>query len=351
MGRTRKPEDLWMPLRVYRGKSSYEYRPKGGKTVNLCALDAPQADVWEAYKAATEKPALTVKRLADRYFESRPFTRKPLSTQGEYRDCWDMLAKVWADVDAPRVQPKHVRAWMDKRGEKSEVRANREHSLLSNIFAYGYERGLVKLNPCKGVKKFPEEPRTRYIEDEEYYPYFDLSTPLCQLLMELSYLQGSRGKEVRLIKMADVRDMGVFVQTAKRGKKMIKEFTDRLTDAVEFAKRRREKILAALTERGKASVLSPYLIVNESGQPYTASGIKTMWARNKARIKQEHGISIDWTYHDIKAKGISDYEGNKQVFAGHQNSRTTEIYNRKTAVVATVQSEFRPFASRPNLSE
>jgi hypothetical protein len=71
-----------------------------------------------------------------------------------------------------------------------------------------------------------------------------------------------------------------------------------------------------------------------------------MWAKNRARIKAEHGIEIDWTYHDIKAKGISDYEGNKQQFAGHQNPRTTGIYDRKTAVVATVQSEVRPLANK-----
>lgn len=335
-----------MPARVYRGRSQYEYHPKVGKAVMLCPLTATHQEVWTAFAAATEKPALNVARLADRYFESRTFIRKPASTQKAYRENWKSLEPRWGHVDAVRVQPKHVRKWMDARGEDSEVCANREHSLLSVIFAHAYERGLVSLNPCKGVKKFPEKPRDRYIEDDEYYPFLEKSIPLIQILMEMAYLQGSRGKEVRLIKMQDVRDIGVFIQTAKGGKKMVKEFTDRLIDVVEFAKRRREAILAKMAERGKAAVLSPYLIVTERGQPYTASGIKTWWAKNRKRIKAEHGIAIDWTYHDIKAKGISDYEGNKQAFAGHQKPSTTAIYDRKTAVVATVQSEFRPLAGK-----
>jgi integrase len=342
MGRVRRPEDNWMPTRVYRGRTQYEYHPKSGKAVMLGPLNMEQHEVWAAYAEASKESALTVDKLWARYEASRNFTRRKPSTQTQYTECWNMLEKVWTGVDAARVKPKHVREWMDKRGEKSEVSANREHSVLSNLFAYGYERGLVKLNPCKGVKKFPEKPRTRYIEDAEYLPYLKHSTPLIQVLMELTYLQGSRPGEVRLIRLPDIRDFGVFIQTAKGGKKMIKEFTNRLEDAIALAHRIRSEILNRLTARGEANVLSPYLIVNKFGQPYTARGLKTMWAKNRQRLKEEHGIVIDWTHHDIKAKGISDYEGDKVKFAGHQNPRTTDIYDRRTNVVATVQSELRP---------
>lgn len=52
---------------------------------------------------------------------------------------------------------------LDKRGAKSVTHANREKSFMSRLFRWAYERGMVKLNPCKGVKQFKEVARERYI--------------------------------------------------------------------------------------------------------------------------------------------------------------------------------------------
>lgn len=41
MGRIRK-KDAWLPSRVYRGKSAYEWHPKSGGCVRLCGLGATQ---------------------------------------------------------------------------------------------------------------------------------------------------------------------------------------------------------------------------------------------------------------------------------------------------------------------
>ncbi|MDC9605562.1 integrase, partial [Xenorhabdus griffiniae] len=45
------------------------------------------------------------------------------------------------------------------------------------------------------------------------------------------------------------------------------------------------------------------------------------------------------TFHDLKAKGISDLEGTlaeKQVISGHKNITQTARYNRKIEVVPVV---------------
>jgi len=51
-----------------------------------------------------------------------------------------------------------------------------------------------------------------------------------------------------------------------------------------------------------------------------------------------------YTFHDIKAKSISDYEqGNKQEFAGHKNARMTrETYDRKPTVVNSHNPKSKP---------
>src|SRR3990167_95102 len=342
MGRGRKPEDAWMPLRVYRGKSKYEYKPISGKTIKLCALTAERPEVWAAYAEALKRAVLTVQDLADEYFKSRTFLRKRPKTQAGYRESWKTIAKVFAEVDAKKVQQKHVRAYMDKRGESGEVAANRDISLLHNVFAHAFERSKVKQNPCIGVKKFPEFSREKYIEDDEYYPFLEKSTPLIQLFMELSYLPGSRGQDVRMITLPDLREKGIYIRQGKTGKKQIKEWTPRLQDAVEAAKAMRLEVLKKL----KGKVASQYLIVNKFGQPYSESGLKSVWAANKKRIKLRYDIKIDWTYHDIKAKGISDFDGDKQNFSGHKTARQAGDYDRRTHVVPTIQSDLRPLSRK-----
>lgn len=346
MGRNRKPADRWMPIRVYRGKSKYEFKPPGGGTIALCALDATQAEVWAAYENAVAGSAPTVDNLAREYFRSRDFLRKAPKTRQGYEESWSTLTKVWAGVDATRVRPVHVRKYMDERGKTAEVAANREYSLLRNIFAWAFERGKVKLNPCLGVKKFPEKTREKYIEDDEYYPYLEQSAAVVQVFMEISYLCAARGQDVRMLTIPQLRDDGIFIRQGKTGRKQIKAWTDRLRDAVDLAKRLRAEILSK-----RPGVTSPYLILTRTMTPYTARGLKSLWSNNRKLVRGKvaemagvpvESVKFDWTFHDIKAKGISDFEGDKQAFSGHRSARQMQDYDRKVQLSPTLQSDIRP---------
>ena len=346
MARPRRAEDRWMPTNVYRGKSKYEFHAPGGKVIALCPLDAKQSEVWAAYEQAVAGSAPTVDNLAKQYFQSREFTRRRPKTQEGYQASWVILSKVWTGVDATKVRPVHIRQYMDKRGEKAEVAANREYSLLRNVFAWAFERGRVKMNPCLGVKKFPERPREKYIEDAEYYPFLELSRPVVQVFMEISYLCAARGQDVRTLTMPQLRDDGIFIRQGKTGKKQLKQWTARLRDAVEAAKQLRSVILEQ-----HPGIVSPYLIVTRTATPYTEHGLKTLWAKNKAVVVAELAkraghdpdkAVMDWTYHDIKAKGISDFEGDKQAFSGHKSQRQVQDYDRRTQVAPTLETSVRP---------
>jgi hypothetical protein len=332
MGRPRNKKDRWMPPRVYRGKTQYELHPAKGGSISLCPLDSTEAEVWEAYRGSAKKAMLTCQDLADKYFASAIFKRKKPKTRENYERSWKFLAKVFDTVDATKVRPKHVRAYMDERGKAGEVAANRDHALFQQVFAYGYERGLVKLNPCTGVKKFPEKARDYYIEDSEYEPFLALSKPIVQVFMELSYLNAARGQDVRSILMSDVREDGLFIMQIKTGMKQLKLY------AVELAKSIRQEISA----KRKGKVVSMYLVVNEHGQPYTDGGLTRMWSQNRKRIEAEHGVTIGGTFHDIKAKGISDYEGDKQKFSGHKSAKQADEYDRKTRRVLAIDTVARP---------
>lgn len=95
-------------------------------------------------------------------------------------------------------------------------------------------------------------------------------------------------------------------------------------------------------------------------QAYTVSGFKSMfgklmdkatglcrrirtetneeYAQRKADFNLEYPgvIQERFTFHDLKAKGISDYEGDKQYFSGHTSKSMMEKYNRTADVVDIV---------------
>lgn len=80
-----------------------------------------------------------------------------------------------------------------------------------------------------------------------------------------------------------------------------------------------------------------------SESKYTRDGFNSRWREAKATAKDAFlGMDLNFTFHDLKAKGISDLEGNayeKQAIAGHKNVEQTISYDRKIKVVPVVGAQ------------
>lgn len=334
MGRKRAEKDKWIPARVYRGKSAYEYRPVKGVCVRLCSLDTAKhivirrhADEYERFNSNKG----TIKELSTLYFDSSQFKKLSVLTRKDYEKYWKALEKVFGKMDAKKLRPEHVRKYMDLKGQSSEVTANRHLSLLSKIYSWGFERGHITEHPCKGVSRFPEKARTRYITDQEYLAVYNVA-PLCvKAAMEISYLCAARQGDVLKLKKSQLLDEGIYIKQGKTGKEQIKSYSPRLRAALKLAE-------SIGTKNG-----SFYVIPNQSGTAYTPDGFRTMWSKAREKARTETGLKLDFTFHDLKAKAISDYEGNKQQFSGHKTAAQVATYDRKTEVVETL--------NLPNISE
>ncbi|HAL6090279.1 TPA: hypothetical protein H6T29_005221, partial [Escherichia coli] len=84
---------------------------------------------------------------------------------------------------------------------------------------------------------------------------------------------------------------------------------------------------------------SAYVISNQYGNRYMYKGFNEMWVEARNRAGKVSGILTDFTFHDLKAKGISDYEGSsrdKQLFSGHKTEGQVLIYDRKVKVSPTL---------------
>lgn len=219
---------------------------------------------------------------------------------------------------------------MDKRGVAAPVQANREKAFLSRVYGWAYERGMVKGNPCKGVRQFKEEERERYVTDEEYYALYEVSPTVVKVAMELAYLCLARQGDVLAVQKTQLLQEGIFIRQGKTAAKQIKAWSERLLAAVELAK----------TLPLKNGISSVYLIHQFNGRRYTRDGFNSRWQQAKEEAQKKHPhMLFDFTFHDLKAKGVSDLEGSlqeKQQISGHKTIAQTARYDRKVKIVPVV---------------
>ena len=127
------------------------------------------------------------------------------------------------------------------------------------------------------------------------------------------------------VRRSDLLDNGILLKQSKTGKTQIKRWTNRLRTAIGLAKE----------QRGKAA--SMYVLHNPDGHPYTSSAFDDAFQKAKKAAALKYEIATDFTFHDLKAKGTSDYEGDKQRFSGHKTAAQVAVYDRKIDVVDPVE--------------
>ncbi len=317
MGRKRT-KDTWLPPRVYKGKSAYEFRPVAGGCVRLCSLDSPKSLVHKRYSEELAKAECkngTFEDLALQYQDSDKFKALSPTTQKDYLKYHERLNKVFGGVHVGTIKPEHIRKYMDLRGRKSKTQANREKAYMSAVFKWGFQRGKAKKNPCTGVESFKETPRTRYITDDEYIAvYSKASTPI-KIAMEIAYLYAVRKGDILKMTRSQLTKDGLYIKQGKTGKEQIKRLSARFREALRLSKGKVESI---------------YLVHKKDGTRYTENGFNSAWRK---AVKAAGLENAGFTFHDIKAKSISDYEGDKQKFSGHKTPRQVEDYDRKIPIV------------------
>ena len=314
MGRQRKDagRDAWCPKRVYRGRSAWEWKTPGGKTVRLCRLDQPPAVVLERYAEAVEaNPAGdTFAEMAKLYHACAHFSRLSKVTQEDYLRASERPLAIFGHLRPAVIKPAMIRMYMDKRGVESMYRANRELSWMAVVFGFGYERGMVPLNPVTGVKKFPEERRRHYVTPEDYAAAYKRAQPPIRVAMELAYATGLRQADVLGLTWQQVRADGILVKQSKTGREVLKEITPRVQAAQDLAK----------TLPKPASIQSWYVVHTRTGSRYTRTGFNSSWQR----------VNAGFTFHDLRRAGATDMEdAERQNFTGHASQRMAESYNVK----------------------
>ncbi|WP_081278118.1 tyrosine recombinase XerC [Photobacterium kishitanii] len=230
-----------LPSRVYAHGRKYRWHPKAGGSIAICSVDAPLSLVWLEYEKLLNIHKRNITELFHEYFDSLQFKALAPSTQRSNLARVSTLIKVFGNMNPNAILPKHIRAFMDKRGEHSTSAANNDFSLLSKVMQWSYERGKIDKNPCRGVRKFSAKQRDRYITDEEYLAVYQCANTITKVAMELAYLCAARKGDILKLEYSHLLEDGIFITQSKTGKKQIKMWSPRLREAITLSETLAEK--------------------------------------------------------------------------------------------------------------
>jgi integrase len=144
--------------------------------------------------------------------------------------------------------------------------------------------------------------------------------------IRIKLLTGLRRGDLLRLRVSDLHEDGIRVDTHKTGKPIIYEWSPELKRAVEEAKGARPINIA------------PLLFCNKRGQGYinettgNVYGWNSMWQRFMKRVMAETKVTERFTEHDLRAKCASDAKTleHARALLAHADSRITErVYRRK----------------------
>lgn len=332
-GRPRKHDRPLPPYCYQRGAAIY-YRARGGSPVRIGHVEDPDYRVWREYEKASKyretggRP--TLRWLLEKYQSSAAFTDKAAATKKKYAQAIAAVCTkqvqgggTFGEVLLSDISSGVFRRYMDSMSDRP-VAANRQLAVIKVAFSWALERDYVASNPAKPVKKFPEKPRDRYITDAEYQAVFDIAPPNVQAGMELAYLCRLRKCEVIALTERDITEEGVNVDRVKGSKGQIIGWSPRLRAAINLA-------------RSVGHIGCIQIITTLRGKPMSLEGFDTAWTRTIKRAKDTGVLKQGFTFHDIKAKGVSDFDGDRRKAAGHRTESAAAIYDRRKEVVPSTR--------------
>jgi integrase len=124
-----------------------------------------------AASAAEAKSAITFGELAERFIEDEIAPKRTPGTLRQYGQYLKHTLPEIGTLKAEKVSRASIAKLHLKIGKRHPVTANRTLTMLSTLFAFGVARGFLPdgmVNPARGISKFGEEPRERFLSAEEF---------------------------------------------------------------------------------------------------------------------------------------------------------------------------------------
>lgn len=321
MGRPRTT-NKHLPKYVTIIHGSYWYRAPGAKPVRVCRTGEEMA----LYRFIAENAApianIDVKTVADALdrYEREVLPSKAPRTQRDYIRHLRVLRKVFGHMAPNDVAPRDIGRFLDV--SRGKIQRNRQIAVLSAVYSKMVGRWYcADKNPCQHVERNESKKRRRYVTDAEYAAVYALAPPRVQIMMELALRTYQRQGDLLSLKWSQVDDEGVTFQQGKTGKRLKVKRAGAVKLNAVLA--RAQKMLPHLPRE--------YVVRNRHGKPYTGEGFRACWQRVMRKAVSTGAIKERFTFHDLRAKAISDTKDIQKAFegAGHTSMAMTRgVYDR-----------------------
>lgn len=292
----------------------------------LLREDATLREIWRAYDQLHEQDENSLVWMLNQFLQSKHFKQLKPVTQVGYEGYKNVICRkklkngsTFGDLPYSTITIKTIRRYLDSRSAR--VSGNREIQFLKSAYSWAmqYIDGADN-NPCIGVLLNKEAPRDRYITHDEYELVYKIaqnsSYPYVAIAMELAYLCRARRGEVYALKRSDLIDDGVYLERRKGSDSEITLWTSRLRAVIAEAKK--------FNSDAPTPVTGAYLLHDKKGLPFKKNALDSAWRRVMDEAL-ESGLEQSFTYHDIKAKGISDHQ---HKHGGHRSGKMKRVYDR-----------------------
>lgn len=283
-------------------KVSYHYAWKGGPRLpgDPGSPEFKQALAAALATRAAPRPATTtrdtIENVVDKWLDSQEFLTCKERTKSDYRKQAAIIVKkfgtlgVSALADCPDETRGEFLDYRDELAKASPRQADYFMQVLNTILNWGKVRGKLKLNPLRdaGVKKLYDVTRADKIWSD----------------VEIDNFQGAATKEIAFAQTLALwtgqrqGDLLSLPWSAYDGA------TIKLSQAKSEGKRKRVNVTIHVAAPLKKALdaaprLSPIILVNQDGQPWTPDGFRTMWHKSAKRAK-----IVDRTFHDLRGTTV-----------------------------------------------
>lgn len=143
--------------------------PDEARTQAKKTLGSVANGVDPAALRAAEKRASTLADVVDQFLTKHAEAKRAASTAASYRDLLERLALPdLGKRKAEKITTAEIQRLHSKLAD-SPYQANRLLRILSSLYTFASKAQLVPtgFNPCRGIEKFPEEGRERYLTTKE----------------------------------------------------------------------------------------------------------------------------------------------------------------------------------------
>ena len=305
---------------MYLSHGAYYYVDRPG---TWHRLGRDYSEALRRYAKLIEPATARIDALIARYeLEVLP-QRASVTARGRKQE-FKNIRKVFGAMPPQDLRGSHAWQYFQERGRTSGAR--HELRALSAVMGWAVKWGVVDRNPLTNLQLPGTKPRKRYVTDAEYSAVRAIAPLMVGVAMDIALITALRQHDILQLERRQI-DGGLLTVTARKtGKQIAFPVAGELKEAIDQA-------------NAAPPQLRRFVIVNRAGKPYSRDGFQSQWQRLIKRAFRLGIIQDRFTFHDLRAKNLSDVSSLEEARkrAQHSDARVTQaVYRRLPETVSVM---------------